>query len=100
VNTVLLDAGNNGAAYLHLNGCHDSAASLTMTATNKVLTDSAAGVTGELIVEKLSATGVAKLAGTYAAATLGSRGGLGTGPWRGILIVAQELPRLHFAARR
>ena len=39
VNITLLDAGNNGAAYLHLNGCSETAASLTMTAHNKVKTD-------------------------------------------------------------
>ena len=40
VDITLLDAGNNGAAYLHLNGCSETAASLTMTANNRVRTDS------------------------------------------------------------
>ena len=39
VNITLLDAGNNGAAYLDLNGCSETAASLTMTVHNKIKTD-------------------------------------------------------------
>ncbi len=69
VNITLLDAGNNGAAYLHLNGCRETAASLTMTVNNKVLTDSAKGVSGELIVKSLTIGGVVKPAGTYSANT-------------------------------
>jgi hypothetical protein len=69
VNITLLDAGNNGAAYLHLNGCQETAASLTMTANNKILTDSSTGTRGALIVKSLSIGGVAKPAGTYTAAT-------------------------------
>ncbi len=69
VNITLLDAGNNGAAYLHLNGCHETIASLTMTANNKILTDSADGKGGTLTVKALSIGGVAKAAGAYTAAT-------------------------------
>jgi Glycosyl hydrolase family 20, catalytic domain/Glycosyl hydrolase family 20, domain 2 len=69
VNITLLDAGNNGAAYLHLNGCQESASSLTMTANNKILTDSVAGTSGVLTVKSLSIGGIAKPAGTYSAAT-------------------------------
>jgi hexosaminidase len=67
VRITLLDAGNNGAAYLHLNGCQETAAGLTMTLNNKVLTDSVGGRSGELIVKALT-VGVAKPAGTYSAA--------------------------------
>jgi hexosaminidase len=70
VNIALLDAGNSGAAYLHLNGCQETAASLSMTANNKVRTDSTTGVGGELTVKALSVAGVAKPAGTYTAATV------------------------------
>jgi hexosaminidase len=69
VNITLVDAGNNGAAYLHLNGCQESAASLTMTANNKIVTDSAAGVEGGLIVKSLTVGGTVQGAGTYTAAT-------------------------------
>ena len=69
VNITLLDAGNNGAAYLHLNGCQEIAASLTMTGHNKILTDSPEGTRGILIVKALTIGGVAKPAGTYSAAT-------------------------------
>jgi len=65
VNFTLLDAGNNGAAYLHLNGCQETAAGLTMTVNNRVLTDSAEGTGGVLIVNALTIGGVAKPAGTY-----------------------------------
>ncbi len=69
VNITLVDAGNNGAAYLHLNGCQETAASLTMAVTNKVLTDGAGGTAGVLTVKALTIGGVAKPAGTYSAAT-------------------------------
>jgi hexosaminidase len=68
VNITLLDAGNNGAAYLHLNGCLETAASLTMTVNNKILTDSAAGAGGVLTVKALTIGGETKPAGTYTAA--------------------------------
>jgi hypothetical protein len=69
VNITLLDAGNNGAAYLHLNGCEDRAASLTMTANNKVLTDSSKDTAGVLTLKSLTVAGKSKPAGTYTAAT-------------------------------
>lgn len=69
VNITLLDAGNNGAAYLHLNGCQETAASLAMTVNNKVLTDGAEGRGGALTVKALTIGGVAKPAGAYSAAT-------------------------------
>jgi hypothetical protein len=69
VNITLLDGGNNGASYLHLNGCQETAASLTMTVNNKVLTDSATGKSGALTVKSLSVGGVVKPSGTYTAAS-------------------------------
>lgn len=68
-NITLLDAGNSGAAYLHLNGCSESAASLTMTANNKIKTDDSTGISGVLTVKSLSIGDVKKAAGTYTAAT-------------------------------
>ena len=68
-NITLLDAGNSGAAYLHLNGCTETVAGLTMTANNKVLTDSAEGKRGILTVKSLTIGGVGKPAGTYTTAT-------------------------------
>ncbi len=67
-NITLLDAGNSGAAYLHLNGCSEAVAGLTMTARNRVVTDSADGKSGVLTVKSLSVGGVAQPAGTYTAA--------------------------------
>jgi hypothetical protein len=67
-NITLLDAGNNGAAYLDLNGFSETAASLTMTARNKVRTDGAKG-SGTLTVKALTIDGVKKSAGEYSAAT-------------------------------
>jgi hexosaminidase len=69
VNITLLDAGNNGAAYLDLNGCSETAASLTMTGRNKVRTDSPEGGRGMLTVRSLTIGGVNKPAGVYSAAT-------------------------------
>jgi hypothetical protein len=69
VNITLLDAGNNGAAYLHLNGCSETAASLTMTVHNKVKTDGPKGRSGILTVKSLTIGGVKKPAGVYTAAT-------------------------------
>ena len=65
---TLLDAGNSGAAYLHLNGCEESIAALTMTANNRVLTDSPAGVAGTLTVRRLTIDGKPQPAGEYTAA--------------------------------
>jgi hypothetical protein len=67
-NITLLDAGNSGAAYLHLNGCSEVIAGLTMTARNRVVTDSADGKSGVLTVKSLSIAGVPQPAGTYTAA--------------------------------
>ena len=69
VNITLLDAGNNGAAYLDLNGCRETAASLTMTVHNKIKTDSADGRGGTLTVKALRIGGINKPAGEYSAKT-------------------------------
>ena len=69
VNITLLNAGNSGAAYLHLNGCSETAASLTMTVHNKIKTDAPAGGSGTLTVKVLTVGGVNKPAGTYSSAT-------------------------------
>src|SRR5262249_11147919 len=54
VNITLLDAGNNGAAYLDLNGHGETAASLTMTVRNKVKTAAPDGTSGTLTVQSLT----------------------------------------------
>ena len=64
----LLDAGNNGAAYLHLNGCHESVTALVMTKNNKILTDSGKGIGGVLTVKSLTIDGAVQPAGEYTAA--------------------------------
>ena len=69
ISITLLDAGNNGAAYLDLNGCSDRAARLTMTIHNKVKTDAPDGGSGTLTVKALTVGGVKKPAGTYSAST-------------------------------
>ncbi len=69
VNITLLDAGNSGAAYLDLNGCSETAASLTMTVHNKIKTDAPKGGSGTLTVKALTIGGVKKPAGVYSAAT-------------------------------
>jgi autotransporter-associated beta strand protein len=71
VNITLIDAGNSGAAYLHLNGCIETAASLTMTSRNKVKTDSPDGGSGTLTVKSLVIGGVGKAAGVYTAKSEG-----------------------------
>jgi hexosaminidase len=68
VNITLLDAGNSGAAYLDLNGCAETAASLTMTLHNRVKTDSPEGRSGVLTVKALTIGGVKKPAGVYTTA--------------------------------
>jgi hexosaminidase len=68
-NITLIAAGNNGAATLHLNGCDEAAASLTMTNRNKVITDSAAGRAGTLTVKSLKVDGADRPAGAYTSAT-------------------------------
>ncbi len=69
VHITLLDAGNNGAAYLDLNGCSDTATGLTLTVHNKVKTDAPGGGSGVLTVKALTVGGVNKPAGDYTAAT-------------------------------
>jgi hexosaminidase len=69
VHITLLDAGNNGAAYLDLNGCSETAAGLTMTARNRVKTDAPGGGSGTLTVRALTVGGVRRPAGVYSAAT-------------------------------
>jgi hexosaminidase len=65
VNITMIGAGSNGAAYLHLNGCHETAASLTMMAGNVIKT----GGGGVLTVKRLTVAGVKKPAGSYTSAT-------------------------------
>ncbi len=69
VHITLIGAGNNGAAYLHLNGCRETAAGLTMTAGNSVKTDAAGGARGALTVRSLTIDGVRMPAGTYTSAS-------------------------------
>jgi hexosaminidase len=64
---TLIAAGKNGPAYLHLNGCTDTVAGLTMTRVNLIKTDSAAGVAGTLVVRSLTIDGVRLPSGTYTA---------------------------------
>jgi hexosaminidase len=66
---TLLDAGNSGPAYLHLNGCRETVAGLTMTARNTVKTDGPGGARGVLTVRSLTIDGVRKAAGVYTSAT-------------------------------
>jgi hexosaminidase len=68
VRITLLDAGRNGAAYLDLNGCSERAASLTMTARNRVRTDGPGGARSVLRVKALTVGGVKKPAGVYTTA--------------------------------
>jgi hypothetical protein len=65
---TLITAGNNGAAYLHLNGCRETVAALTMTAANTIKTDSATGVSGTLTVKALTVDGVQLAPGVYTTA--------------------------------
>lgn len=65
---TLLDAGNNGAAYLHLNGCHESVAALVMMKNNQIVTDSSTGMAGVLAVNSLTIGGTALPAGEYTSA--------------------------------
>jgi hypothetical protein len=69
VTITLIGAGSNGAAYLHLNGCRETVAGLTMTAANTIKTDSVAGGYGVLTVRSLVIDDVKMPAGTYTAAT-------------------------------
>jgi hexosaminidase len=65
---ALLNAGNNGAAFLSLNGCSETVAALTMAANTKVKTDSPDGHSGVLTVKALTVNNVTKPAGTYTSA--------------------------------
>jgi hypothetical protein len=65
VHITLIDAGSNGAAYLDLNGCNETAASLTLTAKNKVKTTSPEGTSGLLRVEALTLDGARLSSGRY-----------------------------------
>lgn len=65
VHITLIDAGSNGAAYLDLNGCRETAASLTLTAKNRVKTTSPEGISGQLTVKTLTLDGVDLPAGRY-----------------------------------
>ena len=67
-NITLLDSGNSGAAYLHLNGCSEAVTSLTMTTKNRIVTDSTNGKSGAMTVKSLTIGGVTQPAGTYTAA--------------------------------
>jgi hexosaminidase len=69
VHITLIGAGNNGAAYLHLNGCRETVAGLTMTARNSVKTDAPGGASGVLTVRSLMIDGVRMPAGTYTSAS-------------------------------
>jgi hexosaminidase len=65
---TLINAGNNGAAYLSLNGCSETVAALVMAGNTTIKTDSAEGHSGVLTVKALSVNNVKKPAGTYTAA--------------------------------
>jgi Glycosyl hydrolase family 20, catalytic domain/Glycosyl hydrolase family 20, domain 2 len=69
VTISLLEAGNNGAAYLSLNGCTETVAALTMAANTTVRTDSPEGKSGVLTVKALTVNNLKQPAGTYTAAT-------------------------------
>ena len=66
---TLLDAGNSGAAYLHLNGRREKVAGLIMTERNQVKTDGTGGERGTLTVGSLRIGNSEKSAGTYTADT-------------------------------
>jgi len=66
---TVLSAGNNGAAYLSLNGCSEAVAALVLAANTTVKTDSANGKSGVLTVKSLTVNQVKMPPGTYTAAT-------------------------------
>ena len=68
VNITLIGAGNNGAAYLHLNGCKETVASLTMLTGNTIKTDSADCMSGVLTVRSLTIDGIKMPEGRYRSA--------------------------------
>lgn len=65
---TLIASPSNGAGYLDLNGCSETAAAPIMTADNKVKTDAPSGKSGVLKVRALVVGGVQQPAGTYTAA--------------------------------
>ena len=67
VNITLIDAGKNGAADLELNGCAESAASLTLSSKNKVNANSDDGIAGQLNLKKPTLDGVELPVGRYTA---------------------------------
>ncbi|MCY2924456.1 MAG: hypothetical protein NT031_03305, partial [Planctomycetota bacterium] len=66
---TVLNAGNQGGAYLSLNGCKETVAALILAANTTVKTDGPRGQKGVLTVKSLTVNGVQKPAGTYTAAT-------------------------------
>jgi hypothetical protein len=66
---TLLDAGNSGPAYLHLNGCREKVAGLNMTERNRIKTDGSGGERGSLTVKSLRIGAMEKPAGAYTATT-------------------------------
>jgi hypothetical protein len=62
-----LASGYNGAAYLHLNGCSETIAHLTMIAGHLIKTDSAGGIPGALTAKSWTMDGVRLRPGTYTA---------------------------------
>jgi hypothetical protein len=66
---TLLNAGNSGAAYLSLNGCTETVATLIMAPYTTVKTDSADGKSGALTVKTLMVNNIKKPAGSYTTAT-------------------------------
>jgi hexosaminidase len=66
---TMIDAGNNGAAYLNLNGCQEKAAALALTPKNRVKTDGDDGKGGTLTVGTLAVGGEKRPAGVYTSAT-------------------------------
>ncbi|MCX6878315.1 MAG: family 20 glycosylhydrolase [Verrucomicrobia bacterium] len=66
---MVLNAGNNGAAYLSLNGCNETVAALVLAANATVRTDSPEGNSGVLTVKSLTVNKVPQAPGTYTATT-------------------------------
>lgn len=68
VHITLIGRGQQRAAYLHLNGCRETVAALTLGTDNRVKTDSPTGGHGVLTVRALTVAGKRLPAGTYTAA--------------------------------
>lgn len=66
---TLLDAGNNGAAYLSLNGCRETVAALVMAANATIKTDNPDGQGGVLTAKSLTVGNEKMPPGTYTAAS-------------------------------